>query len=84
MLPLYRDPGFTFRFAEARVIARFRLEGVPPGCQVLVFKIDPDTGERLGLLMTGTTGADGWVDLAESLTVAAGDAFVAVPEADGP
>src|SRR5688572_19670663 len=36
MLPLYRDEGFTFRFAEVRVIPRFRLEDVPPGRRVFV------------------------------------------------
>ena len=83
MRPLYEDPHFTFRFAEDRLIPRFHLEGIEAGRQVLVFKIDPGTSERLGLLATATVGEGGWVDLAESITVRAGDAFVAVPEPPG-
>ncbi len=80
MLPLYEDPCFTFRFAEARLIPRFHLEGVEAGRSVSVFKIDPDTGERLGLLATATVGEGGWVDLLEPIVVRAGEAFVAVPD----
>jgi hypothetical protein len=80
MLPLYEDPHFTFRFADDRIIPRFHLEGVEAGRQVSVFKIDPDTGERLGLLAKANVGTDGWVDLSESIIVRAGEAFVAVPE----
>ena len=43
MLPLYEDPGFTFRFAEDRIIPRFHLDGVEPGRRVVVHKIDPVT-----------------------------------------
>jgi hypothetical protein len=80
MLPLYHDPHFTFRFAEARIIPRFHLEGVEAGRRVSVFRIDPGTQERLGLLATATVGEGGWVDLAEPIIVRAGEAFVAVPE----
>jgi hypothetical protein len=80
MLPLYEDPHFTFRFADNRIIPRFHLEGVEAGRQVSVFKIDPDTGERLGLLATATVREGGWVDLSESIIVRAGDSFVAVTE----
>ncbi len=80
MLPLYHDPHFTFRFADDRLIPRFHLVGVEAGRRVLVFKIDPDTGERLGLLATATVGDGGWVDLQEPIIVRAGEAFVAVPE----
>ena len=79
MLPLYEDRWFTFRFAEDRLIPRFHLEGVETGRQVSVFKIDPRTDERLGLLATGTVGQRGWVDLADPIIVRAGEAFVAVP-----
>jgi hypothetical protein len=79
MQPLYRDPHFTFRFAEDRLIPRFRLEGVEAGRRVEVFEIDAGTGERLGLLATATVGAGGWVDLAEPIIVRAGAAFIAVP-----
>ena len=83
MLPLYEDPCFTFRFADDRIIPRFQLEGVEDGRQVSVFKIDPDTGARLGLLETATVGADGWVELAEPIIVRAGEAFIAVPKDSG-
>jgi hypothetical protein len=67
-----------FRFAEARIILRFHLEGVEPGRRVSVFKIDPGTGERLGLSATGAVGEDGWVNLAEPNIVWTGEAVVAV------
>jgi mannose-6-phosphate isomerase-like protein (cupin superfamily) len=79
MTPLYEDPHFTFRFADDRIIPRFHLEGVEAGQPVSVFRIDPGTGERLGLLATATMGECGWVGLTEPIIVRAGDAFVAVP-----
>jgi hypothetical protein len=79
MRPLYEDPQFTFRFADDRIIPRFHLEGVEAGQPVSVFKINPGTGERLGLLATAVVSEGGWVDLAEPIIVRAGDAFVAVP-----
>jgi hypothetical protein len=83
MIPLHHDPHFTFRFAADRIIPRFHLEGVEAGRRVDVFRIDPATGVRLGLLTTGLTGDGGWVDVKEPIIVRAGDAFVAVPkEAD--
>ena len=83
MRPLYEDPHFTFRFTDDRLIPRFHLEGVEAGRQVSVFRIDPDTGERLGLLATVIVGEGGWVDLAEPIMVKAGDAPVAVPGETG-
>jgi hypothetical protein len=80
MLPLHEDPHFTFRFADDRSVPRFHLEGVPAGRHDSVFRTDPGTGERLGLLATATAGEGGWVDLAEPIIVKAGEAFVAVPE----
>jgi hypothetical protein len=56
MLPLYQDGWFTFRFAEDRIIPRFHLECVPRGQCISVFKIEPDTCERLDLLATATVG----------------------------
>lgn len=79
MIPLYRERHFTFRFADDRLIPRFHLEGVPAGVRVTVFRIDPVSGKYLGLLTTGVAGEGGWVDVAEPITVRAGDAFVAVP-----
>lgn len=80
MLPLYADPWFTFRFAESRLIPRFHMDGAQVGRRVAVFKINPNTGERLGLLATAIVGEGGWVDLTEPIIVNAGDAFVAVPD----
>ena len=80
MRPLYEDPHFAFRFADDRIISRFHLEGVEAGRRVEVFKIDPGTGERLGLLAMATVWVDGWVDLIEPIIVKAGEAFVAVPK----
>jgi putative acetyltransferase len=79
MPPLYQDPWFTFRFADARIITRFHLEGIEAGRRLSVFKIDPRTGERLCLLATATVGEGGWASLKEPIIVQAGEAFVAVP-----
>ena len=79
MLPLYEDPCFTFRFADDRIIPRFHLEGVEAGRRVAVHKVDPDSGERLGLLAKACVGEGGWVDLWEPIIMRAGDAFIAVP-----
>jgi mannose-6-phosphate isomerase-like protein (cupin superfamily) len=79
MRPLYEDPHFTFCFADDRIIPRFHLEGVEAGQPVSVFKINPGTGERLGLLARAVVSEGGWVDLAEPIIVRAGDAFIAVP-----
>jgi hypothetical protein len=80
MLPLYEDPCFAFRFAEARMIPRFHLAGVEAGRRVSVFKINPSTGEWLGLLATATVGEEGWVDLAQPIIMREGEGFVVVPE----
>ena len=80
MIPLHEDPHFTFRFADDRIIPRFHLEGVEAGRRVLVYKIDPATGERLGLLTAAAVGEGGWADLPVPVVVKAGDAFIAVPE----
>jgi hypothetical protein len=63
VIPLHEDPWFTFRFAEDRIIPRFHLEGIEAGRKVSVFKIEPGSGERLGLLARATAGEGGWVDL---------------------
>src|SRR2546421_8639465 len=80
MLPLYEEPHFTFRFSDDRLIPRFHLESVEAGQRVSVFKIDPGTGERLGLLAMATVGEGGWVELAAPILVRAGEGFIAVPE----
>ncbi|HWG41153.1 MAG TPA: hypothetical protein VN688_00085 [Gemmataceae bacterium] len=80
MIPLHEDPCFTFRFADDRIVSRFHLEGVEAGRRVEVYKLDPGSGEYLGLLATARVGEGGWVDLSEPIIVRAGDAFIAVPE----
>src|ERR1700694_2647821 len=60
-------PHLPFVFADDRIIPRFHLEGVEAGRRVSVSRIDPGTGERLGLLATATVGEGGWVDLAEPI-----------------
>jgi hypothetical protein len=82
MVPLYQDPWFTFRFADDRLIPRFHLEGVEVGRKVSVSKVDPSTGEWLGLLATGIVGEGGWVDLVEPIIVRAGEEVIAVPGPD--
>ena len=79
MQSLYEDPFFTFRFADDRIVPRFHLEGVLAGSQNSVFKIDPESGERLGFLATATVGDSGWVDLPQPIIVKAGKAFIVVP-----
>jgi hypothetical protein len=83
MLPLHHDPYFTFRFAEDRIIPRFHLEGVEAGRRVAVYKIDPGSGDRLGLLAAASVGEGGWVDLPEPVIARAGEAFIAVPGPSG-
>ncbi len=80
MIPLYEDPCFTFRFADDRLISRIHLDRLELGRQVSIFKMDPDTGERLGLLATATVGDGGWVDLHQAITVRKGDAFMAIAD----
>lgn len=84
MIPLHRDPHYTFRFADDRIIPRFHLDGVGAGRRVSVYKLDPATDERLGLITTATVGAGGWVDLPEPFIVRAGEQFVAIPEENDP
>jgi hypothetical protein len=79
MIPVYREPHFTFRFADDRLIPRFHLPDVPAGHEVSVIQVDPDTGARLRLLARSVVGEAGWVDLEVPLRVRAGDAFIAVP-----
>jgi hypothetical protein len=80
MLPLHHDQHFTFRFADDRIIPRFHLDGVAAGRRVAVYKIDPGSGGRRGLLATATVCENGWVDLPEPIIVRAGEAFIAVPD----
>ena len=80
MRPVYHEPHFTFLFADDRTIPRFHLEGVAAGTPVSVHRIDPGTGQRLGLLRSAMAGEGGWVDLPGPIVMRAGDGFIAVPE----
>jgi hypothetical protein len=64
---------------RSRIIPRFHLDGVPPGSRVSVIKIDPESGERQGLIASAMVGDGGWVDLPQPIIVKAGEAFIAVP-----
>jgi len=77
---IVEHPHFTFRFDENRIISRFHHEGVSPGQRVNVFRIDADSGERLGLLATATVGEAGWVELQDPIIVRSGEAFIAVQD----
>src|SRR5258708_16432953 len=72
MVPLDHDLHFTFHCAEDRLIPRFHLEGVEARRRVSVFKLDPATDERLGLIAKATVGDGGWVDLPEPIIGLAG------------
>jgi hypothetical protein len=80
MIPLHRDPLFTFRFADGRIVPRFHLEGMDAGRRISVFRLNPATGKPLLLIATATVGAGGGVDLPEPIIVRAGEGFVVVPE----
>lgn len=80
MSPLHKDPHYTFRFRDERLVPRFHLDGIEPGRRVAVYRLDPDTGTWLVRLAEAVAGDGGWVDLPEPLMVRAGDGFVAVPE----
>ena len=82
MPPLYRDPQFTFRFSDDRIVPRFHLDGVEAGQRVSVFALDPAGGGPSKLLLTATVGDGGCVELPQPLVVRAGGGFVAVPQAD--
>lgn len=78
MTPLYRDPGYTFRFADRRLIGRVHLAGVAAGTPVTL--ADLRTGGRLA---EAVAGADGWVPLDPPLVVEPGGGFVASPTKAG-
>ena len=80
MIPLHRDPHFTFRFADGRIVPRFHLEGMDAGRRISVFRLNPATGKPLILIATATVGAGGWVDPPEPIIARAGEGFVVVPE----
>ena len=80
MVPLYRDPHFTFRFADDRIIPRFHLGGVEVGRVVSVFRIESGTDERQELLATAVVGESGWVELPAPIIVQTGTGFVAIVE----
>jgi hypothetical protein len=78
--PLYRDPYFTFRFAEDRRVDRFHLEAAPPGARVTIYHLDPGTGERTGSSESALVDERSWVQLQTPLLVRAGGGFEVVVE----
>jgi hypothetical protein len=83
MIPLYCDPHFTFRFEQDQIIPRFHLPGVESGTAVSVFAIDPNNGERGGLIATAVTMEGGWVEVTEPIIVRTGGGFVVVADPSG-
>jgi hypothetical protein len=79
-VPPFEDPRFTFRCEDARVVPGFHLNGVKAGQRLAVFKMDPGTGKKLDRLTTAIVVADGWVDLAEPISMKAGESFIALPD----
>ncbi len=79
MIPLYHEAHFTFRFADARVIPRFHLDGLEAGRAVSVFRLDPVTERPLDLIATAVVGDGGWVDLTEPILVRPDHGFVVIP-----
>jgi hypothetical protein len=80
MLSFYHDPHFTFRFADDRLVPRFHLQGVEARRRVSVFRLDPGTGERLGLLAAAAVGEGGWVDPRSRSSCGPGKPFIAIPK----
>jgi hypothetical protein len=61
------------------IISRIHLDGLQMGRRFSVFKMNSDTGERLGLLATPAVGDGGWVQ--QAIIVRMGDAFMAMADA---
>jgi len=77
VIPLYRDPVFTFRFEEDRLIDRFHLEGVGSGARVAVSRWQAETNHQAGPeLARCVVGDSGWVTLSPPLLMRAGGGFV--------
>ena len=77
MIPLYRDPVFTFRFEEDRLIDCFHLEGVGAGARVAVSRWQAETNHQAGPeLARCVVGDSGWVTLSPPLLMRAGGGFV--------
>lgn len=77
MIPLYRDPVFTFRFEEDRLIDRFHLEGVGAGLRVTLFRWQADISHQAGPeLARCVVGEGGWVTLSPPMVMRAGEGFV--------
>ena len=79
MLPLYRDPGWTFPFAESRLIPRFFLPGATPGTTVDVHRRDPATGRPGEMIASGLVEADEGVAFEPALLVRAGETLIVLP-----
>jgi hypothetical protein len=71
-------PAFHFPFCGRQDYSSVLPGGIEVGRHVSVFKIDPGTGERLGLLATASVGKGGLVGLDKPMIVRAGEAFIVV------
>ncbi|MFO0806753.1 MAG: hypothetical protein U0791_26910 [Gemmataceae bacterium] len=81
MLPLYPRTALHLPVRRRPDHPRFHLEGVEAGRHISVYRIQPDSGDRLDLLASAVMGEGDWVDLREPIIVQAGEAFVAVTDA---
>src|SRR5262245_42590892 len=62
MLPLYRDPHSTFRFAEDRRVGRFHFDGVEPGTHISNPKAKATPGQvRAEVWMSLVRGSRGLI-----------------------
>jgi hypothetical protein len=62
MIPLFHEPGYTFRFRESRRVSRFHLEGAKLGSPVNVYRFEETTLRPGAFLGSATVGDGGWVD----------------------
>jgi len=76
LIPVHRDPGHRFQFAEPRLVGRFHLADVPAGVRVRVRLLGPD-GAPGAVLLEAVTGEGGWVTADPPLRVDAARGFVA-------
>ena len=72
MLPLHRDPGWTFPFGDDRLIPAFFLPGAQPGLRVHITR----DGETIREAVVGEAGR---VDLVPPLVVRAGEVLLVLP-----
>lgn len=72
MFTLYRDPGWTFPFGEARRVPTMFLPGAPAGLAVIVTLAGMTVRQAV-------VGAEGRVDLEPPLLVKGGEVYLVLP-----